>query len=433
MRLVQVSIPAGKREAMLSVLEELDIDYVMTDETSGREYTAVVYFPLPVKAVEPVLDRIHEIGLDEQAYTVTVAAETVVSRQFERLEEKYAEEEENPERIARQELHAKAEELMPERGTFAVMTVVSAVVAASGLFMDSAAVVVGSMIIAPLLGPAIAASVGTVTDDPELFSQGLKLQVYGVLLAVAGAAGFALIVKNARLVPPGQHLVGIPQIRSRLSPDFLELAVALGAGIAGALSLSTGVSTAIVGALIAAALIPPVAIVGIGIAYLRPNVMIGSAVLVLVNLISINFAALATLWYMGYRPESWRRVRDVESRTVKRLGVLAAAILVLSVFLGGVTYTSYQEAQFEDRVNGEVATLVEAEENGELQVLDVQVQYDTDLPFRSPERVVVTIGRTEPDQPPDFADRLQRRLAATTGERVSVQVRIVQLQVAEDT
>ena len=52
MRLVQVTIPAGKREAVLELLDEEGIDYVVTDETSGREYTAVVYFPLPTNAVE---------------------------------------------------------------------------------------------------------------------------------------------------------------------------------------------------------------------------------------------------------------------------------------------------------------------------------------------------------------------------------------------
>ena len=428
MRLVQVSIPAGKREQLLETLDDKGVDYLVTDETSGREYTGVVYFPLPTNAVEPVLDSLQEIGLDEEAYTVVVDAETVISRQFEALSEQYAEENGDEDRISRQELLANAEELMPAFSTFVVMTVVSAVVATAGLFLDSAAVVVGSMIIAPLLGPAIAASVGTVTADTDLFRRGLKLQVIGVLLAIAGATVFAFLVRTANLVPPNTDLVSIPQIRGRLSPDFLELAVALGAGIAGALSLSTGVSTAIVGALIAAALIPPIAIVGIGLAWWKPNVLIGSSVLVLVNLISINLAALAVLWYAGYRPENWRDTQRAEHTTTRRIAVLAASVLLLSVFLGGVTYSTYQQGTFEGDTNREIRTLI-TERYESLRVLDIEFQY-TQVPFRRPEQVVVTVGRPADGNYPNLAERIKRRVLDNTDAPVKVQVRFVELQSA---
>ena len=88
--------------------------------------------------------------------------------------------------------------------------------------------------------------------------------------------------------------------REHVTPDFLSLIIAVGAGIAGIVSLMTGVSAAIVGVMIAVALIPPAATVEIGLAWGQPFVSVGSAVLLLVN--------------------------------------------VLSAFLGGVTYESYQRA-----------------------------------------------------------------------------------------
>src|SRR6056297_3141372 len=69
-RLVQLTIPAGKRETILDALDDEEVDYVVTDETSGREFTGVVYFPLPANAVEPVLDRLQEEGVSDDAYTV---------------------------------------------------------------------------------------------------------------------------------------------------------------------------------------------------------------------------------------------------------------------------------------------------------------------------------------------------------------------------
>jgi hypothetical protein len=142
-RLVQVTIPTGKRDAILGALDDEGVDYVVTDETSGREYTAVVYAPLPTQAVEPVLEQLREVGIDDEAYTVVMEASTVVSRQFEELEERYAEEEDE-DRIARQELKARARDLAPSIRIYVAMTVISAIIATAGLLLDSPAVVVGS-------------------------------------------------------------------------------------------------------------------------------------------------------------------------------------------------------------------------------------------------------------------------------------------------
>ena len=137
-----MTIPAGKREAVLELLDEEGIDYVVTDETSGREYTAVAYFPLPTNAVEPILESLQEVGLEREAYTVVLSAETVLSEKFEALEEEYEERKDSEERIARQELETRAKELAPSLPIYLVMTVVSAVIATAGLLLDSPATVV---------------------------------------------------------------------------------------------------------------------------------------------------------------------------------------------------------------------------------------------------------------------------------------------------
>ncbi|MFB6199109.1 MAG: TIGR00341 family protein, partial [Halobacteriaceae archaeon] len=281
MRLVQVTVPAGKRDAILKELENQEIDYVVTRETSNREFTEVIYFPLPAKAVEPVLDGLKEVGLGDDAYTVVVDAETVISRRFEKLKERY-EEEEKEERISRQELRARAEGLLPDTGMYLALTLVSVIVATAGVLLDSPAVVVGSMVIAPLIGPAMATAVGSVIDEPDLFRRGVKLQVIGGGGSILAAAIFAILVKESFLIPPGIDLVAIEQISGRATPGVLSLAVAVGAGIAGALSLSATISASLVGVAIAVALVPPTAVIGIGIAWGRPVMAIGALVLVLV-------------------------------------------------------------------------------------------------------------------------------------------------------
>ncbi|MFB6096918.1 MAG: TIGR00341 family protein [Haloferacaceae archaeon] len=426
MRLVQVMIPAGKREAVLGALDEEGIDYALTDETSGREYTAVVWFPLPTEAVEPILETLRETGIERDAYTVVVDAETVVSTRFEELEERYEQEEESEQRIAREELIARADDLAPRWPVFFAMTVISAVVATAGLLLDSPAVVVGSMVIAPLIGPAMATSVGSVVDDPDLFRRGVALQVAGFSTAIASAAAFAWLVKTIHLIPPGLDVLTIGQIRSRLSPDFLSLAVALGAGVAGAVSLASGVSAALVGVMIAAALIPPTAVIGIGIAWGAPRAVLSSTVLVLVNALSINLAALAYMWYAGYRPERWFRIDEARTATIKRVGILLSAIVLLSVFLGGVTYGSYQQATFEQTANDVAGDLTAAGGPYEqLVLIDLEVTYDEAVPFRNPTEVIVTVGRPGTNGYPSLAERIRQGIAERTGRSVRVQVRYV--------
>ncbi|MGQ3411583.1 TIGR00341 family protein [Natrinema sp. LN54] len=427
MRLVQLTVPTGKRETILDTLDERGIDYVVSDETSSREYTAVVYFPLPDAAVEPVLDEVQNAGIDEDAYTVVVDAETVVSRRFQALREEYEDGDVGSDRISRQELQAEADDLTPSFPVYAVMTIISAVVATAGLLLDSPAVVVGSMVIAPLIGPALGASVGTVIDDEELFVESVTYQILGVVLAIAAAAIFALVVRMTNIVPPDLVLANVGEISERLAPDLLSLAIALGAGIAGVVSIATGTSVALVGVMIAAALIPPAGVAGITLAWGQPTAAIGATVLVLVNLLSVNLAGLLTLWYAGYRPENLFSLGETEQRVRHRIVGLVVIVLVFAVFLGGITYASYETGNFEQDARDEVEQVLAQDQYERYQLLEFQVVLDDDYPFRNPDRVIVTIGGPPGETAPELADTLHERVNRHADGSVNVEVRYVEV------
>ncbi|MDQ2051156.1 TIGR00341 family protein [Natronolimnohabitans sp. A-GB9] len=427
MRLVQLTVPTGKRQTIIETLEERKIDYVVTDESGDRDYTAVVYFPLPSPAVEPVLDELQDAGVDEDAYTVVVDAETVVSRRFEALRDEYENGDVATDRISRQELQSEAESLTPTFSVYAIMTIISAVVATAGLFLDSPAVVVGSMVIAPLIGPALGLSVGSVIDDEELFRESLWYQIVGIVLAIAAAAVFAWLVRMTNIVPPGLDLLAVDEISERLAPDLLSLAIALGAGVAGIISIATGTAVALVGVMIAAALIPPAAAAGIAIAWGQPSAAIGSTALVLVNVLSVNLAGLLTLWYVGYRPENLFSLGETEQRVRRRVFGLAAIVLVFAVFLGAISYTSYVASTFEQNAQNEAEMVLSEEEFAEYQLLEFEVIMDDDYPFVSPERVVVTVGGPTDEASPELADRLNERISQHADEPVTVEIRYVGL------
>jgi uncharacterized hydrophobic protein (TIGR00341 family) len=410
MRLVEVLVPKGKREAIVDILEDEDIDYVLTEEASARDPSAVISFPLPAPAVEPILNRLRDVKADEDSYTVVIKAETVLSRQFEDLEKRYEEDDaKSRNRIAREELFSRAQDMSPAFRTFVLMTVISALVATTGLLLDSAAVVVGSMVIAPLLGPAIGASVGTVLDEQGLFRKGIKLQTVGLVAAVVAATLFTLFVQATNLVPPGTDVLTISEISSRVSPDLLSLVIAMGAGIAGAWSLTSGASEVLVGVMVAAALVPPLGVVGIGIAYGLPVVVLSASIVVLINVFAINLTALGVLWYKGYRPPNWYQQDTARSATRKRATMFIALTIVLSSFLGVVSYDSYRTATFEQDLRNDIPATVNATTGNGVELLDVEVQYQDPVPFQQPQRVIVTVGVPPGTDPPPLARILEQR------------------------
>ncbi|WP_436346345.1 TIGR00341 family protein [Natronorubrum sp. FCH18a] len=431
MRHIQVTIPIGERETILDLLDEEGIDYVVTDESSSREYDAVVSFPVPTNAVEPILDSLQEAGVDEESYTVVVDAETVISRKFEQLQEEYATETVEEEQISRQELLTRADELTPTFSVFFAMTLISSVVATVGLMLDSPAVVVGSMVIAPLIGPALSASIGTVVNDREVFFTGMRYQFTGVFGGIVAAAVVAWLFQALFLVPPGTEITQIDEIAERIAPELLLLPVALGAGAAGILSLATGFSVAIVGVMIAAALVPPMAAAGIALAYGLPVAALGSTVLVLVNLLGVNLAGLLTLRYIGYRPGSGFEISTARWQFVKQVAAFVCIILVLSLFLTGVTYSSYQVSEFEGTATEETEAVLAEYDDMYLLEMEVEVHrggFPLDASLDATHQidaVIIQIGGPPGVYDADVVERLDERINAHTSDETEVQVRFV--------
>lgn len=422
MRLVQVLIPEGKRASVVAALDEEEIDYAIFEETGRGDFEAMVQFPVPPSGVEPVLERLRAAGVSEDAYTIVLPTETVISRRLDALEERYS-----GLRISREELLARAEDLSPATSTYVAFLVLSTIIATTGLLLDSSATIIGAMVVAPLMGPAITASVGTIVDERELISRGVSLQVGGLVLAIAVGATLGFLVKETFLVAPGLDIRTIPQVAERTSPNFLSLFLALGSGTAGALSIMRNAGSALVGVAIAVALIPPAATSGLGIAWGYPGVAIAAAVLVLVNLLAINLSALLLFWVAGYRPMDVAATERARRAVRGRVAVFVGALLLLSVVLGLVTYASFQTASFDQQAKQIVENVVTGPEYSELDFISATVEYDpADLVLRQNPHVDVVVGYpagTEP--PPDLAERIDARLTDSTGRNVSVRVGFV--------
>jgi len=344
LRLIQVIIPEGKKDTIVELLKEKGIDYVVSPETSQRKYSDVLFFPIPKQGVEEILDDLRNAGLEKNGFTVVTKAEAIVAKEFEELKDRYKKSEETDEsKVARQELKASVEGLAPSSPSYYLLIIAASIIAAAGILLDNTAVVVGSMVIAPLIGPAMMSCVGTVIDDQDMFLTGVKQQILGVLLAISSSIVFTRIALSL-ILSPNFDLLQLNQITHQLNPGFLSLVVALGSGLAGAFSLTAGINSALVGVMIAVALLPPAAAAGIGISTLNLQITSGAGILLLINMVSINLAGTFTLWIQGYKPGRWYEQKGAERATKSRIMVLIVLLLIIATFLGFVTWNMKEEA-----------------------------------------------------------------------------------------
>ena len=422
MRLVQLRVPAESRESVLEALDEEGVDHVDTPETDGD--ATLVHFPLPTEAVESVLDAVHEVGLAEDGYAVVASAETARSPRFEELEEQYVAGSGEEDAITDAELRSKTLNLTPSRLVYYAMTLLSVLVAVAGLLLDAPSVVVGAMVVAPQVGASLTTAVGATLDDRRMFWNGLRLQFYSLVGAVLAATLFGWALRNAGFVPPMLDISTVSQISTRTSPGLLTLLVGLCAGAAGGFSLASDVPESLVGVAVAVALVPAAAAAGIGIAWGYPSVTVGASLLLVVNAISINIAAVAVLWGLGYRP--WEEidgpVADLVRAARSRRVLVGAAVTAILLLAPGALIAN--QVAFENEANDAIEATLERPEYEELELVSTHVGFGSGTPESA--SISVTIARPADGAYPRLADEISRAVEARTGEKSLVEVEFVE-------
>jgi uncharacterized hydrophobic protein (TIGR00341 family) len=428
MRLVQVLIPEGNRESVLAALDEEGIDYAVFEEVGRGDFEAMVQFPVPPSGVEPVMEHLTDAGIRKDSYTIVLPTETVVSERLSALVERFP-----GLRISREELYTRAQDLAPANSTFFAFLILSTIIATTGLLLDSAATIIGAMVVAPLMGPAISASVGTILDDQRMASRGVALQVSGLIAAILTAAIMGWLLQQTILIPPQLDIRTIPQVAERTSPNFLSLFLALGSGLAGAISIMRGAGSALVGVAIAVALVPPAATAGLGIAFGLPGVAVAATVLVVVNLLAINLSALVLFYLSGFKPLEAGKFEGVRRSVASRVVVISVAIVVLSLVLGLITLTTFQAQSIEQQTQAELSQQFEEADIEGVELFSVSVDYEpVDILLDNEPEVTVLVGiPRDRETPPNLAQRFDDRLTAALDQDVVVRVGFIEEQVSE--
>lgn len=289
-----------------------------------------------------------------------------------------------------------------------LMVVLSCSIATLGLIINSPAVIIGAMLLAPLMSPIIGIGLASIIGDARILRSSMIALFGGAALAIS--LSFLLTLENKLL--PFVSLQEIPgEILSRTRPTPIDLVIALAGGIAAAYALTKpNLSAALPGVAIATALMPPLCTIGTGLALGRLDIAGGATLLFITNAITIAFASAFVFFLRGFSASA----RRTGQRLPRSLIISAILVILLLVPLTIFSVKFFREAA-DNRMINQVVSL----EVGKLpgaRLLDINtVREENNL------AMVITI-RTRNAINYDTVVRLQENIVAALDRPISLKI-----------
>ncbi|WP_373035592.1 TIGR00341 family protein [Sulfurimonas sp.] len=318
MKYVEIIADSGSSDTVLAIAKKegvQDIRLSVVEEDGMQKMRMLV----SDDKLQLVLDALQNL-LTKQPSTRIVVLPVDVSLPKPEEEER---KQEDAATEAREALYEEVEKGVRLDLNFVVLVILSSLVAAIGLITNNVAVVIGAMVIAPLLGPNLALSFATAMGDFSLIKKSVQTLVAGILLAVAVSGILGMFwpfdVENHELM-----------LRTVVGIDSATLALASGA--AAALSLTTGLSSVLVGVMVAVALLPPAAALGLMLGSGNTVLATGAGLLLVVNIVCVNLASKIVFDVKGIRPPGWREEEKAKrTKVVYILGWLVTLFLLIAL------------------------------------------------------------------------------------------------------
>ncbi len=325
LRLIEIYHQKGKAKEIDFLLKDVPVLDMWHDQLpEGETVTKVL---LTTKNTESVLDILQQFySKDKTLRVVILPVEATIPRPEETAEEQKTEKGKDkvPDRISIEELYQKMTRVSGVSKNYIVMVVLAAFVAAIGLLKNDVAVIIGSMVISPLLGPNKALAFATALADFKLARQALFTNLIGsfIVLFIGILMGFTLGVDPS-----------IPQIASRSDVSHFYIFLALATGVAGAYSITKGVVEALVGVMVAVALLPPLVVSGLLFGAQQWIYATGALLLFLVNIVCINLAGVVTFVLQGIKPKKWWETKKAKKAVRIAVTVWIILLILLAVMI----------------------------------------------------------------------------------------------------
>jgi uncharacterized hydrophobic protein (TIGR00341 family) len=329
LRVMQIFVPEGTDDTIAELLESREVLGRWRDTDAGQ---IVLHLLVPAEETEPIMDRFEQQFAGTKGFHVILfPVDAVLPRPKPEPEPDKAALPPEPEeitygkqRISREEMYAQVTEGLDTSRVFLGLTILSAVVAAVGLLRNDVAVIIGAMVIAPLLVPNVAMSLATTLGDFTLLRRAVVTNIVGLAVAFGCAVAIGCVF---------QIDAAIPAITSRTETGLADILLALAAGSAGTLACTQGLSGAVIGVMVAVALMPPLVVSGMLLGEGYISSALGALLLTIANLICINLAGVATFLIQGVRPRSWWEAKRAEQATWQALLIWLGLLAILGLIL----------------------------------------------------------------------------------------------------
>lgn len=322
MRIIEVITDCGHADTVRSIAEQHELDaWVVPTEDEVRCISRLLVRPDKQQAV---LDSLQG-ALDKIDYfrILLIPLDGALPRPSK---EEAEEVKSRAVTLSREELYQEISSASEINNNFLFMVVLSTIVAAIGLLENNVAVIIGAMVIAPLLGPNIALSFATALGDRDLAWSALKANLTGLGLAL-------LISLVIGFFWP--YSLDTPELISRTDVGLDGIVLALASGAAAVLSLASGYSMSLVGVMVAVALLPPTATLGLMLGSGQYQNALGAGLLLAVNVVCVNLSGKLVFLLKGIKPRTWlekRKARQsMKTYVIFWLVVLAVLIIVMQV------------------------------------------------------------------------------------------------------
>lgn len=218
----------------------------------------------------------------------------------------------DPEGITAMQLDLLSESVVDH--AYVILVVGSCIIASLGLLSNSAAVIIGAMLVAPLMLPIRGLAFGALEGNVRLFMVGLTALGIGTVIAIAMSAAIGWL--------SGISSFG-SEVWARSKPNLLDMGIAIAAGsISGYAKVEPKVSSSVAGTAIAVALMPPLCVIGLGLSAQEWQLSRGATLLYATNLLGISLSCMLTFWINGYAPLA-------KARRALRLALLFSAALLV--------------------------------------------------------------------------------------------------------
>jgi len=326
-RLIEVIVPTRRVDSLAPVM---DRDGVLAHwRVSENDDVCVWKAVVSLEASEGVLDELEErLGGEVRFRALVMTIEATVPpivRETKSEPDEAKPAVRVPMRVSRAELYEDIAGASKVDHLYVIQVVIATVVAAIGLARDQPAIIIAAMVIAPLLGPNMALALGATLGDTALIKRSIRASVVGVSIAFGLSLGLGYL--------PGFDL-GVGEIDARTSVGAPDVALALASGVAGTLAFTSGVGSALVGVMVAIALLPPTVVMGAMVGAGRWHDALGAGLLLGVNVVCVNLAGVVTFLLKGIGPAGWweaERSKRASRRAIVIWVSLLAALVVMMV------------------------------------------------------------------------------------------------------